>query len=206
METISSLEKEIGGRWLGVSIYAVPVECKEGYKCPRVERFCEALRIGRTGRILVDPKDFTCPGARYAFGYGAGQKDEMIRRMVESKGISARWARELIERTPHCQDGIRRVGINVSDKPGVFIAQLQPVQVMRLIKIYQEKLERVFRTEISSVISACGNVAVKAIQTQDTAISFGCDDSRTFGHVYRDRLYAGIPFKQAESMFEGEVA
>ena len=77
---------------------------------------------------------------------------------------------------------------------------------MRLIKIYQERLEKAFRTEISSVISACGNVVVKAIQTQDMAISFGCDDSRKFGRVYRDRLYAGIPYKQAESMLKGEGA
>ncbi len=200
MEMIRKLEKAIGGRWLGVSIYGVPVKCKEEYVCPRVERFCEALKLASVNKVLIDPRQFTCLGARYAFGCGTDLKETMIRKLVDTKGYSPECAGELIERTPHCQNGIQAIGINLSNKPEVFIAQLQPAQVMHLIRLYQGKLGKIFRTEISSVISACGNVVIKAIQLQDMAISFGCDDSRTFGDVARDRLYAGLPYAQARAI------
>ena len=200
METIRKLEKEIGGRWLGVSIYGVPVKCGDEYVCPSVDRFCEALKLAAVNRILLDPQQFTCLGARYAFGCGADQKESMVRKLVDERGYSSECAGALIDRTPHCQNGIQAIGINLSDRPDVLIAQLQPAHVMRLIRVYQEKLGKVFQTEISSVISACGNVVVKAIQQQDMAISFGCDDSRAYGDVARDRLFAGLPYKQARVM------
>lgn len=200
MKTIRKLEQAIGGRWLGVSIYSVPVKCKEEYACPQLDRFCEALKMGTVKKVLVDPRRFTCLGARYAFGYGDDRRDAMIEKLVDTKGYSPRCAAELIAHTPHCVDGVEAIGINLSKKPDVFIAQLQPAQVMRLLRIYQERLGKVFQTEISSVIAACGNVFVKAIQRQDMAISFGCDDSRAYGDVARDRLYAGLPSAQARLM------
>jgi uncharacterized protein (DUF169 family) len=198
MEIAQELGKAIGGRWLGVSCYAVPVKCKEEYLCPKVDRFCEALNIALAARVLFFPRQLTCLGARYAFGCGNDAKEIMARRIAETKGYTPHYAAELIERTPHFQEEIQAVGINMSDRPNLFIAQLQPMQAMRLIGIYEKRLEKLFRIEISGVISACGNVAVKAFLTQDMAISFGCEDSRKFGGVSRDKLYAGIPFAQAK--------
>jgi uncharacterized protein (DUF169 family) len=79
----------------------------------------------------------------------------------------------------------------------VLLAQLQPEQAMRLIQIYQRKLKKQYQTKIAGVITVCANVTVKALQTQDMAISFGCDDSRTFGGLTRNRLYAGVLYALA---------
>lgn len=200
METIRELERIIGGRWHGVSIFGLNAKCKEEFLSPHPDRFCEGLKLASVNTVLLDPHQFTCPGARYAFGCGIDLKDIMIRKLVDTKGYSPQFAEKLIGDTPHFQNKIQAIGINLSNKPEVLIAQLQPEQGMHLIRIYQAKLETVFQTEISSVISACGNVTVKAIQTQDMAISFACDDSRTFGGLSRDRLYAGLPYEQAKTL------
>lgn len=193
----------VGCRWLGVSIHDEPVKDKEKYFCPRVDRFCEALKIASVKKVIIEPEQLTCSGARFAFGWGNDDlKETMIRKLVDARGVTPAYAGELIEGTPHCQDGIRAVSINVSKTPGMFIAQLQPAQVMRLIQVYQEKLGKKVHTEISSVISACGNVVVKVIQKQDMAISFGCNDSRTFGELARDRLYVGLPYSQAKAIMD----
>jgi uncharacterized protein (DUF169 family) len=200
MKTARALERIIGGRWHGVSILDAKAKYEEEFVHPHPDRFCEGLKLASVNSVLLSPDRFTCPGASYAFGYGAGREKAMIRRLSDTKGYSAQFAEKLIGDTPHFEKKIRAIGINLPNRPHVLIAQLQPEQVMRLIRIYQAKLETAFQTEISSVISACGNVTVKAVQTQDMAISFACDDSRTFGGLSRDRLYAGLPYEQAKAI------
>jgi uncharacterized protein (DUF169 family) len=202
VETIQKLEKVIGGRWLGVSIHDEPLKHKEKYLCPQVDRFCEMFKIASVNKVVVEPEQFTCLGARYAFGWGNDLKETMIRKLVDTKDYTPACAGELIERTPHYQDGVQSISINVSKTPEMFVARLQPAQVMHLIQIYQKKLGKRVQTEMSSVISACGNVVVKVIQKQDIAISFGCDDSRSFGELTRDMLYAGLPYSQAKAMMD----
>ena len=118
--------------------------------------------------------------------------------MASTKGHSLEHALMLFENTPHFQTMPEMIGFDVADQPDVAVARLQPEQVMRLLQTYHLKLNKVFQTSISSVISACGNTAVKAFQQQDLAISFGCDDSRTFGGLSRDQLYVGLPYALAQ--------
>jgi len=40
-------------------------------------------------------------------------------------------------------------------------------------------------------------VAVKAYLTERISLSFGCEDSRLYGGISRDRLIVGIPYAQA---------
>lgn len=187
----------IGGRWLSVSVYGLRMKPKEGWTTPRVDRFCEALKLATIDKVLLYPETFTCPGALYSFGYGQDLVDHMIRKLIDTREYSPECAQQLIEQTPHYTNGVQSIGINVSSKPDVLVAQLQPAQVMRLVRIYQKNLGKMIQIQISSVISACGNVVVKAIHTQSLAISFGCDDSREFGAISRDRLYVGLPYMQA---------
>ncbi len=200
METIKKLEVSIGGRWHSVSLFNSSYEGREEFQSPHMDRFCEAVNSATINKVLLDPGKFTCPGARYAFGCGDSLKKDMFKKFVEEKGFSADYAKTLIENMPHCVDQPEAIGINLSNQPDVLIAQLQPEQVMHLLQIYQLKLEKTYQGEISSVISACGNVTVKAIQTKDLAISFGCEDARTLGGLSRDRLFAGLPYGLAKSL------
>jgi uncharacterized protein (DUF169 family) len=202
METVKELDRITGGRWYGVSVFDRDVKGKKEFISPHVDRFCEVLGMASIYKVLLDPLQFTCPGARYAFGCGTDLKEEMVRKLAEEKNYSPGYANKLIDDTPHCQERPAAIGLNLSIEPDVLIAQLQPEQVMRLIQVYHKKLKKPFHPGISSVISACGNVTVKALQTQDMAISFGCNDSRAFGGLSRDRLYIGLPYSLVEKLIQ----
>ena len=196
VKTARELERVVGGRWHGVSIFGFNEKHAGEFLEPHVDRYCEALKLAVANEILLDPDRFTCPGARYAFGCTSDLKDGMVRNLVDKKGYTPEYAEKLIDDTPHFQVKPWGIGLNLNVEPKVLIAQLQPEQAMRLIQVYHVKLKKPFQTEISSVISACGNVTVKAHITQEMAISFGCDDSRAFGGISRDRLYAGLPYEK----------
>ena len=198
MKTVRKLENEIGGRWHGISFFNDPENVPPNVQCRQVPRFCEAIKLAVVHKMVVKPGQFTCPGACYAFGGMVNLKETMIDKMVEQRGYSVDHAARLFEKTPHFQKMPEMIGFNCMDEPDIVISQLQPAQVMRLLQMYNVKLGRDFRTEISSIISACGNTAVRAYEKQDLAISFGCDDSRAFGGLSRDMLYVGLPYFLAE--------
>jgi uncharacterized protein (DUF169 family) len=56
------------------------------------------------------------------------------------------------------------------------------------------------KVELSGFAAVCGNVAVKAYVTRRISLSFGCEDSRQYGGVPRDRLIVGIPYAQAHKL------
>jgi len=194
LKTIGKLESAIGGKRSGVSFFGLNEECKENFLCPQAGRFCETIKLAAGNTVLLDPRQFTCLGARYVFGCRPDPKRKMIKKLAEEKGYSLAYVSKLIEETPHCETQPAAIGINIENEPDVLLAQLQPAQAMRLIRLYQKKLKKVFQIKISGVITVCGNVTVKALQTQDMAISFGCDDSRAFGGLTRNRLYVGVPY------------
>jgi len=92
------------------------------------------------------------------------------------------------------------IRFNVSHDPQLYIARIQPEQMMQLVQIYQKKLKRTFTPKISSIMALCGNVTIKALQSQDMTISFGCQDSRDLGKLTRDMLFVGIPKVVATQM------
>ncbi|MBN1549885.1 DUF169 domain-containing protein [bacterium] len=202
METVKKMESTIGGRWRGVSLFYSDYEKWKKYLSPPVERFCETFDSTDLSTRLLDPGKFTCPGASYAFGYGEGIKQDMVRKFVDEKGYSSKYAENLINETPHCTDQLKAIGIDLDKQPDVLIAKLQPEQIMKLIDIYQKVLEKAFTCELTSVISLCANIAIKTTQTNDLTISFGCEDARTAGNLSRDRLFAGLPYTLATTMMK----
>ena len=53
---------------------------------------------------------------------------------------------------------------------------------------------------VSSVMAACGSVAVRAYLTSQMCFSFGCPDSRENGAIGRDRLIMGLPMSLVEEL------
>jgi uncharacterized protein (DUF169 family) len=200
VENARELQMLVGGRWHGVTIF------KDGDTPPgdvefrQTDRFCEAVELASVHKALVRPTEFTCPGARFAFGGVVDSKELLLDKMIAQKGYPAAYANQLFESTPHLQSVPEMIGFNCTDEPDIVIAQLQPEQVMRLIQLYHIRLGKAPRMELSSIVSACGNTAVNAYLNQDLALSFGCDDSRAFGDLTRDRLYAGLPYSLAKEL------
>ena len=200
MENARALQRLVGGRWHGVTIFSDGDSAPDDVEFRQTDRFCEAVELASIHKALVRPSEFTCPGARFAFGGVVDRKAELVDKMVAQKGYQADYADHLFESTPHLQNVPEVIGFNCTEEPDIYIAQLQPEQVMRLIQLYHIKLSKAPRMELSSIVSACGNSAVKAYLTNDLALSFGCDDSRAFGDLTRDRLYAGLPYSLAKEI------
>ncbi|MBN1383202.1 MAG: DUF169 domain-containing protein [Deltaproteobacteria bacterium] len=197
MKTLRKLKSSIGGHWWGISVLNSNPPGRKGFACPQAGRFCEAVKSAGGKKVLLDPDRFMCLGSRYAFGCRPDPKEQMIKKLAEEKGFPLTYAAKLIEGTPHFQIQPGAIGVNMGDQPQLLLAQLQPEQAMRLIQLYQKKMQKTYRTEIAAVITACANVTVKALQSQDMVISFGCNDSRAYGGLTRNRLYAGVPYTLA---------
>ena len=197
MRTVEQIQNMVGGRWNGMTIFKTGDTIPENTQNSQSDRFCEVIHLAAINSTLIDPSEFTCYGARYAFGCNDDSKESMTRKMMESRRFTKECSRMLLDRTPRLETIPKAIGFNCSDEPDILISQLQPEQVMRLIQLYNCKCGRLYNTEISGVISACGNTAIKAYKTGDMAFSFGCDDSRTYGGLSRDRLYAGLPYSLA---------
>ena len=199
MNAARKLEGLVGGVWHGVSFYEHVPECPQGtYKAKGV-RFCEATVVARVHKVLMNPHDLTCPGAMFAFGHGGSVKEEMIRKLRE-KGYSEDYVERIMEETPRFEEPPAAIGLDMENPPDIVMATLVPDQVMRLIQLYERTRDRPLSPVVSSVMSICANIAVRALQTEDLALSFGCDDARAFGAIPRERLVAGMPYAMAQTL------
>jgi len=198
MNVRSALEASIGGVWHGVSFFEEMPECPQGVYRAQGIRFCEALVVARVHEVLIDPSAMSCPGAKFAFGCIGHFTEEMINKLSE-KGFSQEYIERVIEEAPRLGKPPAAVGLNSKNPPDILMAALQPDQAMRLTQFYEKAQKKALSSSFSSVMSICANVAVKALQTKDATLSFGCEDARAFGGVSRDRLVTGIPYWMAQS-------
>jgi uncharacterized protein (DUF169 family) len=193
LELARKLEMTFGGTWTGISFLDQEPADREERNSHDGIRFCEAVRLARVSPVLFHPEKSACLGAQYAFGHLGNSKDKLIENLVNAKGFSGDYAGEILNGSPHLLVPAKAVGLNLKAKSDVLLAALQPKQAMFLVQTYQLFMEKPCLQEMSSVLSICSNVAVKARNTQDLVVSFGCEDSRNFGRFTRDRLFAGLP-------------
>lgn len=199
MDTTRKLEGVVGGVWHGVSFYEHVPECPQGtYKAKGV-RFCEATVVARVHKVLMNPHDLACPGAMFAFGCGETGHEEMTQKLRE-KAYSEDYVERILEETPHFEEPPAAIGLDMGNPPDIVMAALLPIQAMRLIQLCERTQDRPLSPVISSAMSICANIAVRALQTGDLAFSFGCDDARAFGGIPRERLVAGMPYAMARSL------
>jgi uncharacterized protein (DUF169 family) len=199
MDALRKLEGMVGGVWHGVSFYDHMPECPQGtYKAKGV-RFCEAIVVARVHKVLMDPRGLTCPGAMFAFGCGETGKEKMILKLRE-KGYSEDCLERILEETPRFEEPPAAVGLDMEASADIVMAALLPDQAMRLTQLYEKTQNRPLSVALSGVMSICANIAVRAFQTGDLALSFGCEDARAFGGIPRERLVAGMPYAMARSL------
>jgi hypothetical protein len=115
MTTIKKLESVIGGYWSGVTVFGLNVKCREDFLCPQVGRFCEAVKLAAGNKVWLDPSQFTCLGARYAFGCMPDPRRKMIKKLADEKSYSLAYVSQLIEETPHCRTQPGAIGINIGN-------------------------------------------------------------------------------------------
>jgi len=191
----------MGGVWLGVKFYkTLPFE--DDFDRYEKMRFCQAIRKGREYPVLLTSEQINCPGAIRSFGWANHSDSELIENMIDKVGISKEKIKAMLDQTPRLRSQIQGVVIGGYEKPDLLISYCQPATIMRLLRLFQKLTGKNVNVELSSIISVCGNVAVKCFLNGDICLSFGCDDAREYGAISRDRLIVGVPYSLIQKMVE----
>jgi uncharacterized protein (DUF169 family) len=172
------------------------------YSTDETMRFCQAIRKGRHTPILLTSEQVNCPGAMRSFGWASHGDRELIDKMTDKFGTSRETISSLLDQTPRLTNKIEGVVVGGYETPDLLISYCQPATVMRLLRLIQKLTEKKVDVDLLSIISVCGNVAVKCFLTGNISLSFGCDDARTYGTIPRDRLIVGVPYTLVQKMVE----
>jgi uncharacterized protein (DUF169 family) len=135
-----------------------------------------------------------------SLGWEKNQDHEIARKIAEATGIKIEIAQKLIKTTPHL-DSASSVTVGSINPPDVMVCYAQPEAAMRLVRQWQIVYGTKLDIELSTVMSVCGSVVVKAYITGQICMSFGCPDSREYGAIGRDRLVIGLPAHLVQDLF-----
>lgn len=192
MKIVDEYQRKFGSRWTEVKFFfGDPSE--EGRFFPKETRFCEALSRSWSSNNLLRRGCINCMGANYVFGGEENIRDKVIDNFRTKRNIPLKVASSIINHLPRMELAPIAIGFNNGESPDLLVACLQPQQCMRLVDVYQKVFGEEMKVELSGFAAVCGNVAVKAYLTKRISLSFGCEDSRQYGGISRDRLIVGIP-------------
>ncbi len=180
------------GQWVGVKFYNTSKNLPHGDRLSNV-RFCEATRVAVLRPVILDESSVICPGARYAFGWESDIPDDIITDCLGKHGIDASVFKKLISKLPRLENPVQCIGLNTDKNPDLILSYLLPRDVMNIIKMFMIEYENCLDVSLCSMMAICGNVAVKTYLEGKITFSFGCDDSRTYAHIGKDRIAVGIP-------------
>jgi len=136
-------------------------------------------------------------GANYVFGWEENIRDKVIENFQRKRNISLKDATSIVKGLPQMEVAPIAIGLNGDESPDLLVACLQPQQFMRLLTVYQGVFGEKLKVELSDYAAVCGNVAVNTYLHKRISLSFGCEDSRQYGGIPRDRLIVGIPYALA---------
>ncbi|HDP98462.1 MAG TPA: hypothetical protein ENN22_04670 [bacterium] len=156
-------------------------------------RFCEAVYNAQKQDISLSPLDICCDGAKRCFGWLKNYDIKLAHRLAEKIGITQKSALELIKSVPVQKEMYSGLSLSRHANGDVYISYANPESAMKLIRYWQKATGCNLETEISSIMSVCGNIAVKSYIDQKISISFGCPDSREYGGIKEGQLVMGIP-------------
>lgn len=199
MNKLRLLEERFGGWWTGITFHHETPP--NGNLATRPMRLCEAINESRKGALLLTRELLDCPGGSRSLGWGPGD-DAIAHAMAEKMDINIGIARRAINNTPCLSEGTVAVTVGSYDSPDVVVSYAQPEAAMKLLRQWQRIHGTNLRVEVSSFMSVCGSVVVKAYLTGQACLSFGCPDAREHGAIGRDRLVLGMPFRLIEELFE----
>lgn len=193
MKMVDEFQRTFGSRWTGVKFFFDDPPKKGGY-FPEETRFCEAIGQSWSSNNLLARGCINCMGANYVFGWEKNIRNKVIENFHRKKNMSLKDATSIVEGMPKMEVAPIAIGLNGGESPDLLIACLQPQQFMRLFIVYQGVFGENLKVELSGYAAVCGNVAVNAYLCEKISLSFGCEDSRQYGGIPRDRLIVGIPY------------
>lgn len=185
---VESLAERIPLPWVGVKFYTQKpsLELADGKM-----RFCQAVNVAKLKPLLLSKENINCPSALYSFGWG--DKSKLVNYCGRKRSLTKKGANKITDFLKPLDNSIKFIGLNTDSEPDLVICYLSPEQMMKILKIYFNSQQKPLKFELLPIMSVCGSVVVKAYQEDKISISVGCDDSRKYGNIGRDRLVIGIP-------------
>lgn len=199
MKIVDDLQMRFGSRWTGVKFFFDDSPKGRRY-FPKGTRFCEAISQSWSSKILLGRGCINCMGANYVFGWEKNIRDRVIENFHKKSNIPLKNAARIVKGLPSMEIAPIAIGLNGGETPDLLVACLQPEQFMRFLNVYQRVFGEKLKVELSGFAAVCGNVAVNTYLHKKVSLSFGCEDSRQYGGISRDRLIVGIPYAQSHKL------
>ncbi len=177
--------------WVKVKFYN-EIPDSNNYKKPTGIRFCQAVNQAILHPVILTKEGISCPGARYVFGLEDNTED-IIKFWQGKRGVSKKIAQTILKKVAKLKEPFNCIGLNSDDEPDLLVSYLTPEDAMDVLAIYHNYNGEILNFDISSVMTICGNIAVKTFLDHKLNISFGCDEARNHGNIGRERLAIGIP-------------
>jgi len=182
--------------WIKVKFYEHKPDLNKAKKLKGV-RFCEATKQAISGPVLLDKDSINCSGAQYAFGWSDFGKDEGVffNSCQDKRKANKVILNSLFTHAPRFKESFSYIGLNTEGEPDLIMSYLSPEEAMNLVKIYNNHQGGSLDVSLSSMMPICAGIAVRTYREKRISFSFGCDDSRKFAQIGRDRLAVGVPWK-----------
>lgn len=198
MEIIEFCENTFGGRWVGIRFESGRPDTKDTHPA----RFCEVVADVNSHPRLLTPSSLCCAGSLRCFGWMAQSQEDFVRNLADKSGIPADTVFRIATATPVLRERPAGILVGIKENPDVVISYAQPESAMHIVRHWQARTGENLAVDLSSVMSVCGNIAVRSYLTGKVCVSFGCKDSREVAQIGRDRLAVGIP-KQCFPLLTG---
>jgi len=198
METMRFLEEWTGTPWVGIQFHFQPVFGPNVSQPPT--RLCEAIFRASEETFTCSVEMIQCPGACRSLGVEASDIEEMATRMFEKSGTPREAARRIISQVPRLHFTPTAITLGKVPSPDVVVSFISPQGAMKLVRLWQEVHGAAMEATLSTFMGVCGNVAVKAFNTRQPALSFGCPASRTYLQMSEDKMVFGLPYSLATTL------
>jgi len=177
--------------WIKIAFYQE--KPKDDAKRLRNVRFCEATNEAILYPVLLEEKSISCPGARHAFGWAPGFKNELLHGCNDKRTVQKGTLKTMLSRVPHFKKPFKYIGLNTNGAPDLLLSYMSPQEVMDLIKIHNNKQGSELNISLCTMMAICAGIAVRTYLQEKVSLSFGCDDSRRFADMRRGNVAVGIP-------------
>ena len=188
----NKFSQKFGSHWVAVKFYKEEPVVKGAKRLENVS-FCEAIKKATLNPIILDKKSIVCEGAQQAFGWNSKYRYEFLKKCEDKSKASKKVLKSMFSQVVRLNNFFKYIGLNTDSKPDLVISYLPPEGVMKVIKKYNYHQGDGLDISLVSMMSVCSGVAVKTYLDGSINVSFGCDDSRKYAEIGRDRLAVGIP-------------
>jgi len=180
--------------WIKVKFYREKPDLKDAQRIENI-RFCEATKKALIQPILLDKESISCMHAQYVFGWRPPFKNELLDSCRNKRKIQRNVLESMLSQTPRFEEPFKYIGLNVEGEPDLVMSYMSPQEVMNLINIHHNYHGKNLDVSLCGMMSICGGIAVRTFRDENISFSFGCDDSRKYADIGRDRLAVGVPNK-----------